>query len=160
MDKKRWLLLLPAIAGVLLLAALAGACGGEDEDGAEPTAGATEPANGAAGAAIDVSLTEFEVALSSGTGAAGAVTFDVSNDGTIPHDFKVIRTDLDAADLPVDSSAFTVDETQVDVVTASETLDVGQSEEVTVDLEAGAYVLICNIATHYEAGMHAAFAVQ
>ena len=55
-----------------------------------------------------------------------------------------------------------VPEDEVDVVDEIEGLAVGDSGEVTVDLEAGAYVLICNIVqeeadgtieAHYERGM-------
>jgi uncharacterized cupredoxin-like copper-binding protein len=31
--------------------------------------------------------------------------------------------------------------------------------ELALDLEAGPYVLICNVPGHYESGMHAAFEV-
>ena len=100
------------------------------------------------------------MALSSATSAAGAVTFAVSNDGTIPHDFFVIKTDLDPASLPYDDSAFAVDLSDLDVIGTTNPLDVGQAADLAVELEAGAYALICNIPTHYEGGMFLDFTVE
>ncbi|OGO52629.1 MAG: hypothetical protein A2148_06950 [Chloroflexi bacterium RBG_16_68_14] len=122
--------------------------------------GATEPADGGTETTLDVELTEFVVDLALDTVNAGTVTFNVTNNGTIPHNFKVIKTDLAEDALPVIEDEFIVDEEQVDVVASSADLEVGQAEELTVELEAGSYVLICNIATHYEAGTRTAFTVE
>ncbi len=35
----------------------------------------------------------------------------------------------------------------------------GSSESLTVKLDAGKYVLICNLPSHYEQGMHTGFTV-
>ncbi len=119
---------------------------------------ATPPPSG--GQTIGVSLREFSVSPSSGSASAGTVTFSVSNDGTIPHDFIVIKTDLAQDALPVNSSTLTVDESRVDVVARQSAIREEHSVQVPADLTAGHYVLICNLADHYSAGMHAAFAVQ
>ncbi len=110
--------------------------------------------------AITVALTEFEVAPGQSSASAGTVTFSVSNQGNVLHNLRVIRTELSPEDLPVDEGAFMVDEDQVDVIAGSDNLDAGASETVTVDLEPGSYVLICNIPTHYESGMRAAFTIE
>jgi uncharacterized cupredoxin-like copper-binding protein len=136
--------------------------------GAQPSAtvvatqAPTTPASNTpvSGSGVDVSLREFHVTLSIGTASAGTVTFNVSNDGTIPHDFVVIRTDLDPSALPVSPASLRVDESQVDVVKREAAIHQEASAQVTVDLAAGRYVLICNIADHYQAGMHAAFTVR
>ncbi len=109
---------------------------------------------------IGVSLKEFSVSPSSGSASAGTVTFNVSNDGTIPHDFLVIKTDLAQDALPVNSSTLTVDESRVDVVARQPAIREESSVQVPADLMAGHYVLICNLADHYSAGMHVAFTVQ
>ena len=36
----------------------------------------------------------------------------------------------------------------------------GTEQTLTVDLDAGPYVLFCNLPTHYSQGMHAAFTVS
>ena len=132
---------------------------------AEPTdATEPEPTAAAAETSVDVSLNDqpaFVVEPSIDSVSAGAVTFNVSNDGAIPHNLRVIATDLAPDSLPTDDATFTADEAQLDVV-ASTTQDLlaGDTEELTVDLEAGNYVLICNFPTHYDVGMRVAFTVE
>ena len=102
------------------------------------------------------------------TAPAGKVTFTVKNNGTITHELLVLKTPTaydklpitDAGDPPqhVTSGANKVDEgTLVD-----ETGDIakGETKSVTMDLESGAYVLVCNIAQHYGLGMRAPFTVS
>jgi uncharacterized cupredoxin-like copper-binding protein len=112
--------------------------------------------------AINVTLHDspFHVTDDPASAPAGSVTFSVTNTGSIIHNFRVIKTELDPAKLPIDSSGFQVDETQVDVVKQGKELDPKASETVTAQLQAGKYVLICNIASHYQSGMHTAFTVQ
>ena len=153
MRRTHWLVL---AAG---LALLLGACG--DETAGRGRSNSTaQPAVGGAEAAIDVSLTEFEVGLSWDTGAAGTVTFTVRNDGLIPHDFHVIQTVQAAASLPVDESTRTVDLSSLDVRASTDELDPGQSTELEVQLPADSYVLICNVPMHRDNGMFVAFTVR
>ncbi len=71
------------------------------------------------------------------------------------------KTTLDPAQLPIDASGFQVDEAKVDVVASGKDLDPKASETVTANnLQAGSYVLFCNIPSHYQSGMHVLFAVQ
>jgi uncharacterized cupredoxin-like copper-binding protein len=109
---------------------------------------------------IDVSLVEFAVEPSTETASAGSFTFNVSSDGAIFHNLRVIATDLDADGLPTDDDTFSVDEDELDVVASGEDLNPGEEETLTVELAAGSYVLICNIPTHYEAGMTIALTVE
>ncbi len=152
---------------LLSLLVLAAACSDDDSD-ADPTATtapagdqtATETDAPAAETSVDVSLTEFAVEPSDDSVPAGTVTFNVTSDGGIFHNFKVVATDLALDDLPLDDSGFAVDEDEVDVQGGTEDLDPGEVEELTLELEAGNYVLICNIPTHYGAGMAVAFTVE
>ncbi len=114
----------------------------------------------AAGTSVDVSLTEFVVEPSVASAPAGSVTFNVSNDGVIFHNLVVVATGLPPDGLPTDDATFTVDESQVDIAGSTAYLDPGETEELTADLAAGSYVLICNIPTHYEVGMAVAFSVE
>jgi uncharacterized cupredoxin-like copper-binding protein len=125
---------------------------------ASPTAGGATPVPGA----ISVTLHDspFQVTADPASVAAGSVTFSVTNTGSIIHNFNVIKTELDPAKLPIDSTGFLVDVTQVDVVQKGKELDPKASEAVTAQLQPGKYVLICNIATHYQSGMRVAFTVQ
>jgi len=106
---------------------------------------------------ITVTLKDVVINLSSVSAPAGEVTFDVQNVGNAGagiHEFVVIRTDLDAADLPkhVDASGLpTVIEDGLDIVDRVQPLRVGESASLTVNLAAGHYVFICNLAGHYYA---------
>ena len=102
----------------------------------------------------------FAVTADPASAPAGSVTFNVENVGTVPHNFNIVKTDLAPDALPVDSSKFQVDETQVDVIEKSSDLDAGNSESVEVALDPGSYVLFCNVPAHYTSGMHTAFTVQ
>ena len=71
--------------------------------------------------------------------------------------FRVIATDLAADVLPLDGDQ--VDESQLDVVSSSDNVSVGNETSVNPDLPAGSYVLICNVPTHYGNDMYLAFEV-
>jgi uncharacterized cupredoxin-like copper-binding protein len=123
----------------------------------------TVPAGGTPIAgAMQVELLDgpFAVTTDPPSTAAGSVAFSVTNAGTIPHNLRVILTDLEQDALPLDSATFSVDESQLDVVASTDDLPAGRTEDLTEDLEAGAYVLLCNVPTHYQSGMHTAFTVE
>ena len=119
------------------------------------------------GTTIAVTLQEWAVIPASDSAPAGEVTFQVTNNGPDDiHEFVVLRTDLDAADLPVDENGMvTEDEGGIEVVDEIEDIPVGESQDVTVTLEAGNYILLCNIYSadedeaHYSEGMRTAFSV-
>lgn len=144
----------PAWAFLLLVVAVTlTACGGEEgTDEAEGSQAETGP--------IHVILEEWTIVPMEGstfTAAAGEVTFEVHNDGTVPHELVVIKTDLEPDALPVSDGQ--VDERQVQVIGELEEFPAGEIETGSFELEAGSYVLICNIPGHYEQGMHARLTV-
>jgi uncharacterized cupredoxin-like copper-binding protein len=107
-----------------------------------------------------VSATEkdFSIDLASSSAPAGSVTFNITNEGPSAHEFVIVKTD-DAPDaLPVKDN--TVEEDKIDVVDEAEDIAPSTTATLTTDLEAGSYVIICNIPTHYGLGMHAAFTVS
>ncbi len=157
--KSRWLVV-AIIVGLVSLGMIAAACGDDDGDTDSTDGDATAPAAGEA-TTVNVELSDFLVSPSSDSVSAGSVAFNASNASDIQiHNLRVIRTDLEPDALPVDEETFTVDEEQLEVVASSDNLDVGGAEEVSADLEAGSYVLICNIATHYDLGMRVGFTVE
>lgn len=132
-----------------------------------PATPSTADGDGGAGTTVEVTLQEWAVRPAQVTAPAGEVTFAVTNDGPADiHEFVVFRSDLDPASLPVDEHG-TVDEAGegVELIDEIEDIAFGDSAEVTVDLEAGNYVLICNIYSededeaHYTMGMRTAFTV-
>ena len=164
MRSKRWLRLLGVLVGLTALLFIAAACDDDDDDddnGTPPEATATAPADGDGdgGGSVDVALADdFTVTPSVGSIAAGTITFNVTNAGSDIHNFRVIRSDLAIDALPIDAGA--VDEGSVDVRGSAADLSGGGTETVEVDLEAGSYVLICNVPGHYLAGMTVAFTVE
>lgn len=152
----------------LCLALVAG-CGDDDSDsetsdttGSSDTTGpgVTVP-TGTEGTPVDVELGESSedeqyMEVTPDTVAAGYVTFRVSNAGTEEHELLVLQTDV-----PFDELEETDDE-RVDessAVGGELELEPGESGELTVELEAGNYVLVCNKQGHYAEGMAAPFVV-
>lgn len=102
----------------------------------------------------------YVMQLSKDSAKAGDVTFHVTNDAASEtHEFVIVRTDQSADSLPLNSDG-DVDEDQIDVVDEVEDLEPGNSEDLTVNLPAGHYALICNLPEHYGQGMHADFTVN
>ncbi len=118
------------------------------------------PAGTVVPGSVQVTLSEFKVVPTPDSIAAGNVTFAVSNTGTVTHNFHIIKTELAPDKLPIDSTGFAVDLTQVDAVQNSKDIDPAGTETVTAQLDAGKYVLICNVASHYQSNMRVAFTVQ
>jgi uncharacterized cupredoxin-like copper-binding protein len=117
---------------------------------------------------VNVTIHEWAILPDEVPAPPGEFTFVVSNDGPDDvHEFVVIRTDLDPAALPTDERG-AVDETGagIEVIDEIEDIAVGDTAEVTVTLEAGNYVLVCNRydeteqEAHYAMGMRAAFTVD
>ena len=102
--------------------------------------------------------------------AAGSVTFDIENVGLIAHEFKVVKLNeagmaADLTDLPTEAGLISESGNMVDGVGTilgsllEADLPADSSDELTLDLEAGEYMLLCNVATHYQLGMWSEFTV-
>jgi len=132
---------------------------------ATPTPEASE-AGGAT--SIDVALQEWAVVPSQASAPAGEITFTVTNDGPADiHEFVVLKTDLDPADLPTaEDGSVTESGEGIEVMDEIEDIPVGETMDLTVTLAAGKYVLLCNIydatedEAHYQEGMRTAFTVE
>ena len=147
--------------GALSLALLA-ACSSDSEDDAdatsESTAAATEASGEAAETTVKATLSEFAIALDSATVPAGEVTFEAENPGALPHELVVVRSDAAPDALPVDGAQ--VDESGLDIVGRIAEFAAGSTEAGTFTLDAGTYILFCNVAGHYQGGMTTAFTVE
>lgn len=114
---------------------------------------------------VDVSLKSYGIELSTNTVSAGNVLFHVSNAATDQmHEFVIFKTDLPEDQLPRTAEG-NVDEEGAGVTHIDEVADmaVGQVSDLTVKLERGRYVLVCNLtenSLHYMAGMHIVFTVN
>ena len=127
------------LVSIMLLAAALAACGGP--------------------ASVTVTMIDYEMQLSADSVKAGEVTFHVQNDSDITvHEFVVVQTDTMAADIPVGEDLL-VDEALFTPVDEIEDIEAGDGGDLTVTLEPGHYILLCNIAGHYQLGMHTDFNV-
>jgi uncharacterized cupredoxin-like copper-binding protein len=147
-SRTGWLqLIITGVAGGILTLGCSSA-------GASPS---TAPAASAGGGAVAVELSEWKVVPSPAAAAAGPVSFAVTNKGTMIHEFVVVKTDLKGDALPVVDHK--IDESALTPVDEIEDIEAAASPALDVTLDAGHYVLLCNIETHYEQGMHADFDV-
>jgi uncharacterized cupredoxin-like copper-binding protein len=109
---------------------------------------------------IGVTEVDYSINVDEDTAPAGDVTFDIQNDAGQIHEFVVFKTDLAPDALPLNEDG-DVDEEGEGVTLIDEVEDIagGSSENLTVNLDAGSYVLICNLPGHYKLGMHTGFSV-
>jgi uncharacterized cupredoxin-like copper-binding protein len=109
---------------------------------------------------ITVELSTYGIKPSADTMKAGDAIFRVTNKASdLAHEFIVVKTDLAPADLPYDSTNNIVPEDKITSMGEVSELEPGKSGELKVTLAAGKYLLICNIATHFKAGMVVPFTV-
>jgi uncharacterized cupredoxin-like copper-binding protein len=109
---------------------------------------------------ITAALADTSIVLADGSAPAGPVSFDIANDGTTVHEFEVLRTEIAADALPVESGVVQTSAEGIEIVDEVEEIAPGSTAALSVDLAPGAYVVICNIPTHYDAGMFAPFAAS
>lgn len=133
------------------------ACGGGDDGGAEDTDTGGGGSESSASTEVAVALGEFSIVPNPTSAAAGEVVFNVTNNGAIPHEFVVIKGS-DAAALP--TAATGADLSGSEEVGRIDQFNSGEEKTLTVDLEAGDYILICNIPGHFAGGMHTEFTVE
>ncbi len=106
---------------------------------------------------VAVHMQDYKVILSVATVKAGTVRFGIKNEGGMEHSFELIKTDLPFDQLPTTADAKAKEDGLIKQV---KSLPVGKVSVVSADLAAGKYVIICNIAGHYQLGMRAAFTVN
>jgi len=134
-----------ALAALALLAGIAAACG-------EPA-----PAFDAKSVQLVVEMRDYSVKPSVDTVKAGTIKIGIRNLAAMQHDFVVLKTDLPPDKLPYDGGKAQVIETGL---VGKQLVEAQRSGALTVTLEPGNYVLICNIAGHYQLGMRAPLKVE
>lgn len=138
-------LALPLLAALALVGSACGGGGG----------------GGAGGNAVSATLGMWYIKLDPSSAGSGEVTFRISNqDPDMVHEFVVFKTDLAEDALPVTADQVNEDSPDLTLVGEKEDIAPGDSADLTVDLDAGNYVVICNITGHYSKGMHASFTVS
>jgi uncharacterized cupredoxin-like copper-binding protein len=133
------------VPALMTLALLAVSCGGPAAEA--PT-----------GSQLVAELTDYKITVNVPSVKAGTIKIGVRNLGNMEHSFQVLKTDLPQDKLPTDgASAKAKEDGKVGEIAS---IGAGKSAAVTVDLTPGKYVFICNIAGHYQLGMHVGFTVE
>jgi uncharacterized cupredoxin-like copper-binding protein len=149
---------LALVAGALLLV---GCSSGASPSAAAPASQPPASSGGGGGTSVTAKLTEFKIELGAANAPGGPVTFELTNSGTVVHEFVVLKTDLGADKLPLAADGTTVDEAgagaSMTLVDEVEDIEVGATATLAVDLPAGHYVAICNVPAHYTSGMRTEF---
>src|SRR2546430_1881142 len=132
-------------AAVTVFAIVAAACSAGPSDTSETPS-------------LYIDMSDFKIAADHPTIAAGHVVIGIRNHASTVHELKVIKTDLAPDQLPVDSATAKANEDGK----VGELLNIvgGASRKLVLELTPGKYVLICNVAGHYQLGMRAALVVQ
>ena len=130
----------------------------------EATPASTQSLETPAAGVVAVALVEYQVRPDVATAPAGQVTFNARDLGGNNHELLVIKSDLSPESLPTNPhGSFDEASADVEIVDEIEELEPQGTGSVTVELEAGAYVLICNVVdqsgSHYSLGMRTAFEV-
>lgn len=103
-------------------------------------------------------LSDFKVTLDHPSIAAGHVVIGIRNVASMEHELKVIKTDVAADQLPIDGATAKASEQGK----VGEVLNIagGASRKLVLELAAGKYVFLCNVAGHYQLGMRTALEVK
>jgi len=109
------------------------------------------------GTTVHATLKDDSITIDPTTTAAGKISFEIRNDGTMTHEFEIFRTDLAPDALPTDGSV--VNDGGLQAVDEVEDIAPATTAQLNVDLAAGSYVMICNLPDHYARGMHSGFTV-
>ena len=119
---------------------------------------ANSAAEAPTGSQVVAELADYKITVNVPSVKAGAIKIGVRNLGAMEHSFQVLKTDLPPDKLPVDgASAKAKEDGKVGEIAS---IPAGKSAAVTLDLAPGKYVFICNIASHYQLGMHTGFTVD
>jgi uncharacterized cupredoxin-like copper-binding protein len=136
------LLVLGASAPLVLLGT---ACGSDDDSSSS--------------GGLEATLSDFAFTPTTWTAPAGEdVTIALTNDGAVAHEYVILKqgvTITSEADLPE-----TEEELLADFVLTETEVEAGESGELTFNVEAGTYQIICAIETHFDAGMEGTLTVE
>lgn len=125
---------------------------------------------GLLGHKVNVRLQEYSMAVAPTSVKAGKVDFEIKNAGTMTHEMVLVRApNVEALPrVPVATSERAVGDVDEEAVPEADKpgedeVKMGKTARKTIDLEAGTYVMFCNIDTpqpdgsvinHFQRGMH------
>ena len=109
------------------------------------------------GTNIETRLADDSITLSSAEVPAGKVTFDITNTAGQAHEVEVFSGAIPGQRPPVVNHV--ADTKGLSVVGEKEDILGGTNVKLTLDLEPGTYLVICNLPDHYQRGMVAELTV-
>jgi uncharacterized cupredoxin-like copper-binding protein len=120
-------------------------------------AGPAAPADNATSASVvSVALSEWKLEPGQVTVRGGRVSFVVRNDGTMAHEFLVLRSERHHHVLKVKGGK-AVETGRLGRIPQ---IAVGESKRLSLKITPGKYVLLCNMLGHYQAGQYASLRVR
>jgi uncharacterized cupredoxin-like copper-binding protein len=152
---KRRRLLLGGVVAVVLFG-----CAEDPDDAPSAETSASTVPNRVANK-ITGSVGEWFVRVDAQRAEAGEVVFAIANFGVMYHEFLVARTDYEPGEIPLgENNRFDEEDKGIEVVDEIAEWPANEAKVLKVELEAGTYELLCNIAGHYANGMHTTFIVE
>lgn len=156
MSKARNALLVIALIGLTLTA-----CSSSSNSSSSSTTTGVTVTTTAPGTTVNIVVSDTKgldgpmtMTVSPASVPAGKVTFVAKNTGTIEHEVVVLKTDTAFDQIPVGTDDKVSEDTSIGEIAE---FAAGTTDSVTLDVPAGNYVLVCNIAKHYAMGMRVAF---
>lgn len=129
--------------------------------GDQASAESTVPETEAVSNDITGSVNEWAVDVSAHEALAGDVKFTIENQGTIPHEFIIVKTEFALGKIPLGpDNRFDEEGEGLSVPGEISEWKPKTTGTVTLKLDVGNYQLLCNIAGHYANGMYTTLTVS
>ena len=148
------------------------ACGSSEESSAAPAdaeattdAGGSDTTTESEGTLVAVAVGETDVntqymTVDPASVPAGLITFTITNEGAKEHEFEVFATDVLADQVEIGDDDKIIDPEGAEEIEEVEGIEGGDTVTLTLDLEPGHYIFVCNEVGHYRMGMYTDFTVE
>ena len=113
-------------------------------------------------AGVQVTLRDFAVDMPVTNVAKGSTRLAINNAGPSVHELEVftLPAGVDPASVPITNSVADTDSVGMTVIDEVEDIAPSTTASLTVDLQPGRYLFVCNLPGHYQSGMHTEVNVQ
>lgn len=108
---------------------------------------------------LRIGMGEFFYSPSTATAAAGKVSINAINQGSVMHELVLARTNLPAGGLPTLADG-SVNEEALNSPGEIPDVAAGTTKSTKLNLAPGRYVMFCNLPGHYQGGMYGTVIVK